>query len=414
MAVETGNAWVPFLQRYGRSTPDFEADAAGDSGSAPEATTPDFEADAGGDSGSAPEATQAALSPPPTLGDELRTIYPLAQEHIDTFRAKHFVRLKNVVPPEILAAVRERIIALATPACGGVNPSLPRPGVPLPPTRDARWAVLAEPATRSWHLQMMWAVEPTVRSLVLSPRIGGIVAALLGCEERGVRLYHDNTLSRAPGCKRTRWHCDDGPNGYMAMASSDVVTVWIPLQRTTPAMGSLCFAATPPAEGDGGDDTAAAAAAADDAAADEAARAAGSRGPSRRCDSWSVAARDRCPANEQSDAYDAFVARALQSRGLLPDEATYELGDISIHRSDCFHTAGPNLTESVRMIVGTTYFASGATMRDDIDLASAPKGIANDWAKFCPGVQPGEPIATRRNPLLEAPQLDPGAAAALH
>ena len=376
MLMEMSEAWIPFLERYGRSTPDFEAEAAGDTGSAREATC-------------------AAPTSAPAVGDELLTRYPITQRHIDAFRSKHFVRLRNVVPPEILASVRERIVALATPACGGVNPSLPRPGVPLPPTRDARWAVLAEPATRSWHLQMMWAVEPTVRSLVLSPRIGGIVAALLGCEERGVRLYHDNTLSRAPGCKRTRWHCDDGPNGYMAMASADVVTVWIPLQRTAPAMGSLCFAATSLTEGC--DDRAV-------AAADEAARVAGTRGPSRRCDSWSVAAREGCPASEQSDEYDAFVARALQSRGLIPDEATYELGDISIHRSDCFHTAGPNLTESVRMIVGTTYFANGTTMRDDIDLASAPKGIANDWAKFCPGVQPGEPIATRRNPVLDSPQ----------
>jgi len=30
--------------------------------------------------------------------------------------------------------------------------------------------------------------------------------------------------------QRTKWHCDDGPDGYMAMEGRQVVTVWIPLQ----------------------------------------------------------------------------------------------------------------------------------------------------------------------------------------
>ena len=33
----------------------------------------------------------------------------------------------------------------------------------------------------------------------------------------------------------------------MAMASPNVVTVWVPLQRTPPEMGSLAFAPPPPA-----------------------------------------------------------------------------------------------------------------------------------------------------------------------
>ena len=38
-----------------------------------------------------------------------------------------------------------------------------------------------------------------------------------------VRLYHDNVLSRAPGSAPTRWHCDDGPAGYMAVDGPQVV-----------------------------------------------------------------------------------------------------------------------------------------------------------------------------------------------
>ena len=378
--------WAAFRARYLRERPDFGAADA----SPPLPSSSSLCID-----GDADELFAVAL----------RERYPLSAEQIEAFRARRFVRLSNAVPTAAVALARERLIKLASRACGGRNPSVPAPGslqLPASASSEARWECLAEnlnPAVRSWHLQMMWAVEPVVRALVLSPRIGGIVAELLGCEDAGVRLYHDNCLSRAPGCKRTRWHCDDGPNGYMAMATGDVVTVWIPLQRTTPAMGSLAFASDPVAESDP-----AVAAVTVGAALRVLPRGSSpSRGPSSRCDSWSVAARPGCPPNEQSDEYDAFAANALRDRGLLPDEATYALGDISVHRSDCFHTAGPNLTEGVRMIIGTTYFADGATMRDDIDLSTAPKGIANDWGKFCPDVSAGEPIATRRNPKLEAP-----------
>lgn len=93
-------------------------------------------------------------------------------------------------------------------------------------------------------MQMMWAIDPLVRAIVLSPRIGGIVSRLLGCTD--LRLYHDNCLSRAPGSKRTLWHCDDGPNGYMAVGGPQVATVWFPLLQCSPAMGSLVFPRAPP------------------------------------------------------------------------------------------------------------------------------------------------------------------------
>jgi hypothetical protein len=40
-------------------------------------------------------------------------------------------------------------------------------------------------------------------------------------------------------------------------------------------------------------------------------------------------------------------------------------------------------------------------MRNDVQVLTA--GQAADWAKFCPGVQPGQPLATKLNPKLAAP-----------
>lgn len=204
------------------------------------------------------------------------------------------------------------------------------------------------------------------------------MCALLGCE--GVRLYHDNCLSRAPGSKHTRWHCDDGPGQYMAMEPCEkegqqAVTVWYPLQGNTgPDKGSLIFASLPSSSfSEHGDKKI------------------------QRCiNSFDIAAMEGCPAVEQSDEYDAFVTDVLRKKGCSLSTATYELGDVSIHYTDCFHTAGPNLTHSPRMIIGVTYFADGTMMR----VGQPGSEIPAAYSKFCPGCEKGELIATPLNPLL--------------
>ena len=118
----------------------------------------------------------------------------------------------------------------------------------------------------------------------------------------------------------------------MAMASPNVVTVWVPLQRTPPEMGSLAFAPPPPAGHD----------------------------------AWTLRELPGCPMDEKSDEYDEFVASALEEKGVLPgasngsvsaaegrqlrsangqarvgvaDGDVYELGDISIHLTSVFVSA---------------------------------------------------------------------------
>lgn len=41
--------------------------------------------------------------------------------------------------------------------------------------------------------------------------------------------------------------------------------------------------------------------------------------------------------------------------------------------------------------------------RDDVDVETMPSGQKKDWAKFAPGVSPGELVATRFNPVLAMP-----------
>jgi hypothetical protein len=109
-------------------------------------------------------------------------------------------------------------------------------------------------------------------------------------------------------------------------------------------------------------------------------------------------------------------------RALGGSGETYDLGDISVHMTSVYHCAAPNLTTATRMIVGSTYFEDGATMRTDLsspgpqlgegasgDAATATAVAAKltrrqrDFARFAPGVVAGSPIASEFNPILGRP-----------
>lgn len=274
----------------------------------------------------------------------------LTNDDIEKFRRDRYVKLNAVFPPVLLTKVRSELVNLVAKSFGGNNPSEPDNGE----------------EAKSWHLQMTWVINAFVRELVLSPRMGSILTQLLGVEN--VRLYHDNVLSRAPlaGCVRSQWHCDDGPLKLMAMDSSHVVTVWIPLQHTSPQMGALAFAPG--------------------------------------LNAHDIAAAPNCPQDEKSMEYDRFVTSLLEehctAHGIAPDVLNFELGDISVHATDVFHTTGPNHSDTVRMILGVTYFDDGAVLRSDVSPEDMRPTQAKEWAKFCPGIMPGEIINSKFNPIV--------------
>ena len=355
----------------------------------------------------------------------LRESFPLDDAQIASFRRDRHLRVAGMLPAAVLVEVRSRLIALASRATGGQNASMPSAPSPQPgdgapqEAFDSWWASISEPAVHSWHMQQMWATDPVVRALVLSPRVGDVVCKLLGCD--AVRLYHDNALSRAPGSKPTRWHCDDGPAGYMILGSpqvvtptltltpaltltptltltltpkvchQQVVTVWVPLQRTTPTMGSLIFSERMPSHPQSKVD------------------------PQRPCpDAWDVERGGARGLSEQSDEYDAIVSSLFEEDGCVPSVATYELGDVSIHLTSCFHRTGPNMAGTPRMILAATFYADGVAARTDVDVSTMTQGQRNDWKKFAPGVAPGEPVMTWLNPLLPHAAPAPPRAAPPH
>lgn len=272
--------------------------------------------------------TQCNAVSPHSLTTELSAPFALTQDQLEFFQREGFIKLKDVVSPDSLLHLRAELVRLleATTSShldGGVR-------------------------GRFLSLDMVWLTNALVRQFVLSPRIGKLAADLLGVPS--VRLYHDNVMSKEPGCGRTPWHNDDH---HFPLATDDVVTVWIPVQETPIEMGPLSFA--------------------------------------QPLDTYGLV--ENIPFCPSDTSYDQRVGETFTREKVSINEGAFDLGEVSFHHNKNFHTAGPNHTERSRVVLSNTYFADGAR------LTRNPKMISGDWQKFAPGTRPGEKLATEVNPI---------------
>lgn len=255
---------------------------------------------------------------------ELAVAYPLTDEQIDRFRTDAFIKLPGVLSPGAVQRLRMRLRTLLDEA--------------------------VDPEVGFQSREMMWLDDDLVRAAVLSPRIGGISAALLKTER--VRLYHDNALSKEPGAGRTPWHFDAH---HFPLDSPDVLTAWIPLQPTPREMGPLAFA--------------------------------------RGADVGDLVA--GLEFDKHGTSYDRGVSEVFRAQAVQVEDGPFAAGEVSFHGANCFHTAGANRTTEARVVLANTYFADGTR------VVPSPTMVSGDWRKFIPGAEPGQVVASPRNPLLE-------------
>ncbi|MBJ7471332.1 MAG: phytanoyl-CoA dioxygenase family protein [Solirubrobacteraceae bacterium] len=259
------------------------------------------------------------------LRDELATPFELSSDHVERFQREGYLKVGGVLSPGALALARSEVERLAAQGDG--------PG---------RSGFLS--------LDLMWQGDSEVlRLFALSPRLGRLAADLLGVAD--ARIYHDNVLSKTPGCGRTPWHFDAH---HFPIASRDIVTSWIPLQAIPEPMGPLAFAAG--------------------------------------IDTWKVA--EAVDFSSTDSSYDRGVAQAFRDAGVQVDDTPFALGEVSFHHAWCFHFARGNATTQPRQVMATTYFADGAR------LVEHPTMVSGDYEKFLPGAQPGAVIDTPLNPVV--------------
>ncbi|MEM7129831.1 MAG: phytanoyl-CoA dioxygenase family protein [Chloroflexota bacterium] len=154
------------------------------------------------------------------MSDFLSTPYALTQAQIDQFQRDGYIRLKEVLSPEILSEY--------SPVISEMVHKLNKQDLPLAERGTYGKAFL--------QITNIWEHSEKVTELVLARRLGQIAAELMAV--KGVRLYHDQALFKEPSGGFTPWHADQF---YWPLSNENSITAWIPLQPVPLEMGPLSF-----------------------------------------------------------------------------------------------------------------------------------------------------------------------------
>jgi len=195
----------------------------------------------------------------------------------------------------------------------------------------------------------LWRADQDVARSLLSPRLAGIAARLLGVA--GVRVYHDQALFKLPGGAATPWHQDK----HYWPVDAEMLTLWLALVDVTPEMGELRFA----------------------------------RGTHRL-----GAVGDR-PISAQSQAE---LSEFVRRRGdAVVGTGPMRAGDASLHLAWTLHGSGPNDSAVCREAMTVIFMPDGARV-----LAPTNAGQRTDLETWLPGLRPGDVAASPLNPLCRA------------
>ncbi|MBL4575685.1 MAG: phytanoyl-CoA dioxygenase family protein, partial [Opitutaceae bacterium] len=151
---------------------------------------------------------------------DIHSEYKLSEEQIQSFRCDGFIKLKNVLSPEVLEYYGKEITAKVKELNTEERPM---------ETRDTY-------AKAFLQIMNLWCHSEIVKEFILGNRLGRIASQLLGT--KGVKIYHDQALYKEPGGGFTPWHVDQH---YWPLETEKTVTAWIPLQAIPMELGPLEF-----------------------------------------------------------------------------------------------------------------------------------------------------------------------------
>lgn len=217
--------------------------------------------------------------------------FELSPEHLESFRANGFIKLKNVLSPEVIAHYGREITAKVI--------ELNTLHLPMEQRTTYQKAFL--------QIMNIWTKSEIVKEFVMGRRLARIAAELMGVS--GVRLYHDQALYKEAGGGITPWHADQF---YWPLSSDATCTAWIPLQATPPDMGPLAFAARSHTLTEGRD-------------------------------------------LGISDESEKEVARLMSSGAFPLVEEPFDLGEVSFHGGWTYHRAGVNSSGRPREVMTIIY-----------------------------------------------------------
>jgi ectoine hydroxylase-related dioxygenase (phytanoyl-CoA dioxygenase family) len=229
------------------------------------------------------------------LRAELDEPFALPASAIDFFRREGYVKIKQLLSPELLKfygeAITQQVVRLNT---------LTKP-------------MAARSTYERAFLQVMnlWTKDEICQQFSFGKRLARVAAELMGV--KGIRIYHDQALYKEAGGGFTPWHADQY---YWPLGNDHTCTAWVPLQTTPLEMGPLAFAAR-----------------------------------SHRF----AFGRDL----EISDESEVRIREMLQAQHFMYVEEPYELGEVSFHFGWTFHRAGSNSSSQARAVMTIIYMEDG-------------------------------------------------------
>ena len=230
-----------------------------------------------------------------SLKAQLDAPYTITPEQIELFKAQGFIKLKNVLSPEVIEFYGQRITEWVL--------KLNKQYLPLEKRSTYGKAFL--------QVLNLWQHDETCKEFAFSKRLARIAAELM-CV-RGVRMYHDQGLYKEAGGGITPWHADQY---YWPLSNNNTVTCWIPLQARSMDMGPLAFSV-------------------------------GSHKLAKGRDM------------EISDESEVKISKALLEEGLPINDTPFDLGEVSYHSGWNFHRAGANKSDRPRKVMTVIYMEDG-------------------------------------------------------
>ena len=245
--------------------------------------------------------SMAATSTPARILDELNAPYSLTESLVRQFRENGFIKLSNVLSPEVIAWYQREISDLTFEYD-------PEKGTKLE-NKDLYGRAFIQVGN-------LWEKSAMAAELICCRRLARLATELLGTV--GARMYHDQALYKEGSGGITPWHVDQQ---YWPMAAGNSVTAWIPLQPVPLEMGPLAFG----------------------------------KGSHLR-----HIGRD-LEIGEQSER---VIKAAVKRHKIVEVCEPFELGDVSFHYGWTLHRAGPNTTDTPRNVQTVIYMDEDMILRE--------------------------------------------------
>lgn len=237
---------------------------------------------------------------PSAITAQLSEVFPLTDEQIHFFQLNGFIKIREVLSPELLQYMNQVISA----AVAELN------------TQTV--AIEKRDTYGKAFLQVMniWEKSDLVKEIVFSKKLAKIAANLM--QVSGVRLYHDQALFKEPGGGFTPWHADQY---YWPLSTDKTVTAWIPLQKTGLEMGPLEFSAQ-----------------------------------SQQLEEGRTL--------KISDDSENLIRQKLSLNHFEKIVEPFDAGEISFHMGWTFHRAGPNTTADMRKVMTIIYMDKDMVLQE--------------------------------------------------